>query len=147
MKARYIYQPGSWICPQACLDISIFDSPAPLVTEFGRGPLLKTGARRSEPEMFAEYKLQPVDILREEALLSLPRDLELDSNPWRVCPAALHMHTHMHLHTNRLFLAVHVLACEHIWCAPIAATCKGPQVMVSHTPTCFSLVFMSYHIK
>jgi len=57
--------------------------------------------RRSELEMFAEHKLQPVDILREEAILSLPCDLEGDSNPRRVRSAALHLH--MRSHTNWLF--------------------------------------------
>lgn len=61
---------------------------------------VENGGRRSELEMFAEYKLQPVDILREEALLSLPCDLERDSNPRRVRPAALHLHTHMRSHTS-----------------------------------------------
>lgn len=67
---------------------------------------VETGGRRSELEMFAEYKLQPVDILREEALLSLPSDLERDSNPRRVRPAALHLHAHMRSHTTWLFEAL-----------------------------------------
>lgn len=100
---------------------------------------VENGGRRSELEMFAEYKLQPVDILREEALLSLARDLERDSNPRRARPAALH------LHAQRIRTQTGSFSRAHLVCT-LAATCKGPQVIVSHTPDMFQSPFLCHII-
>ncbi len=97
--------------------------------------------RRSELEMFAEHKLQPVDILREEAILSLPCDLEGDSNPRRVRSAALHLH--MRSHTNWLFWAAHVHVCENIWSAPLQQREKAHGSLF-HTLRHVSLSFLCH---
>jgi len=94
--------------------------------------------------MFAEYKLQPVDILRDEALLSLPRDLERDSNPRRVRPAALHLHTHMH---SQSLLAVHIHTCENIWSAPLQRRERANRSSFHKLRHASVSFFMSYHIK
>lgn len=107
---------------------------------------VENGGRRSELEMFAEHKLQPVDILREEALLSLPRDLERDSNPRRVRPAALHLHTQCirrFAHKQPL-LAVHIRTSGLHPCSNL----KRPTGhCFTHSRHVSVSVFMSYHIK
>lgn len=98
---------------------------------------VENGGRGSELEMFAEYKLQPVDILREEALLSLPHDLERDSNPRRVRPAALHLHTQRIRTQTGSFSRAH----PNIWSAPLQQREKAHRSLFHTLPTCFSLRF------